>query len=85
MNVLSLTENGFPFILKHLSGVNTQVRTELGKIKTMNFAYGIIFIFKHNHLLKTPIVFEDNKLTIGYNAENMRIFLSRIYRNVELQ
>ncbi|MFK4944587.1 ArsC/Spx/MgsR family protein [Lactococcus garvieae] len=50
----------------------------------MNFIDGINFISNHTQLLRTPIIFENNKLTIGYNAENMRIFLSRDYRNIEM-
>jgi regulatory protein spx len=84
MSVLSLTENGFSDILKRPSRVNAQSREELKKIEMMNFTDGIRFISYHTHLLKTPIIFENNKLTIGYNAENMRIFLSRDYRNVEM-
>lgn len=84
INVLALTENGFSDILKRPSRVNTQSREELRKIEMMNFTDGIRFISYHTHLLKTPIIFENNKLTIGYNAENMRIFLSRDYRNIEM-
>lgn len=84
MSVLALTENGFSDILKRPSRVNTQSREELRKIERMNFTDGIRFISNHTHLLKAPIIFEKNKLTIGYNAENMRIFLSRDYRNIEM-
>lgn len=84
MGVLALTENGFSDILKRPSKVNTQSREELKKIEMMNFTDGIRFISAHTHLLKAPIIFEKNKLTIGYNAENMRIFLSRDYRNIEI-
>lgn len=84
MNVLALTENGFSDILKLPSRVSTQARDELRKIEMMNFTDGIRFISAHTHLLKAPIIFENNKLAIGYNAENMRIFLSRDYRNIEM-
>lgn len=84
MNVLALTENGFSDILKCPSRVNSQSREELSKIEMMNFIDGINFISNHTQLLRTPIIFENNKLTIGYNAENMRIFLSRDYRNIEM-
>jgi len=84
MSVLALTENGFSDILKRPSRVNAQSREELKKIEMMNFTDGIRFISHHTYLLKTPIIFENNKLTIGYNAENMRIFLSRDYRNIEM-
>lgn len=84
MNVLALTENGFSDILKCPSRVNSQSREELSKIEMMNFIDGINFISNHTQLLRTLIIFENNKLTIGYNAENMRIFLSRDYRNIEM-
>lgn len=84
MKVLALTENGFSDILKRPSKVNTQSREELRKIEMMNFSDGIKFISHHTYLLKVPIVFEDKKLAIGYSAENMRVFLSRDYRHVEL-
>ena len=84
MNVLALTENGFSDILKCPSRVNSQSREELSKIEMMNFIDGINFIYNHTQILRTPIIFENNKLTIEYNAENMRIFLSRDYRNIEM-
>lgn len=83
LTVLSLTENGFPDILKQKSRVNPQARFALRQIEMMNFTDGINFISHHPQLLRTPLLFEENKLAIGYNVENMRVFLSRDYRNVE--
>lgn len=84
IKALTLTENGFSDILKSPSKVNTQLYEELRKLEMMNFTDGIKYICNHSYLLKNPIILGDNKLIIGYNSENIRILLSRDYRNVKM-
>lgn len=82
MKVLSLTENGFSAILKHPNLMSSEERVEFSIIEIMTFEQGVKFISKHTHLLTNPIIFEDNKLAIGYNTDNMKIFLSREERGL---
>lgn len=77
--ILTLTENGFHYILKH----STATSIYLHKIEAMSFNEGVDFILEHLYILKLPIIVGDNKLQAGYRLEDMRIFLSHRYQILE--
>lgn len=81
---LSLSNNGFPDILKCTSRASMDLLKQVKSVENMAFSEGVDYILKHPEVLKTPIILDRNKLVVGYNSENMRIFLSRRYRSVEL-
>jgi regulatory protein spx len=39
-----------------------------------------VYSQENPELLKTPLILEGNKLLVGYNKEQIRIFLPKIYR-----
>lgn len=83
LKVLSLTENGFSDILKRPSKTNRKTQKAIDKVENMSFKEGINFILRNSDILRSPIVIERDKLVIGYNVEEMRVFLSKDYRSVE--
>ncbi|MCI3861476.1 ArsC/Spx/MgsR family protein [Lactococcus garvieae] len=83
LKVLSLTENGFSDILKRPSKTNRKTQKAIDKVENMSFKEGINFILGNSDILRSPIIIEKDKLVIGYNVEEMRVFLSKDYRSVE--
>lgn len=82
--ILSLTENGFPDILKCPTRAGQKVLNQIKNIEDSTFNSSINYILNNTNLLKGPIIIDNNKLVIGYKAENMRIFLPSKYREAEL-
>lgn len=41
------------------------------------------FILRHPVVLRTPIIFDNNKLIIGYNEVEMRTFIPQSHRRVD--
>lgn len=82
---LSLSHNGFLDVLKQTSRSSTQLTGEVKAIENMNFNEGVDYLLEHKYLLRTPLIIDEEKIVIGYNSENMRVFLSRAYREVSRQ
>ena len=55
---------------------------EISNLSTIEFAK---LIASKTFLLKTPIVFDDKRLMAGYNADEIRCFLTRSYRTQEMK
>ena len=81
IRILSLSENGFHDVLKSLNKSGARLTEQVKIIERLGFADAIDFVVSHTNVLRTPIVMDEHKLVIGYNAENMRVFLSREYRD----
>jgi regulatory protein spx len=80
IHILSLTDNGFHDILKK-NGSKKNTKADLRKrhIHLMNFNEGIKFILGNTDLLRSPIIFDEKKLLIGFNSDEIRVFLSKRY------
>ncbi|MFK4881503.1 ArsC/Spx/MgsR family protein [Lactococcus petauri] len=78
IHILSLTDNGFYDILKK-SGSKTDTDTDLRKhsIQLMRFNEGVNYILENTDLLRSPIIFDEKKLIIGYNSDEIRVFLPK--------
>ncbi|MFK4897052.1 ArsC/Spx/MgsR family protein [Lactococcus petauri] len=84
MKVLSLTENGFLDLLQPPSKVNPQLHEGLRKIEEMSVGEATDFISNYSYLLRDPIILGCNKLVIGYRPEQMRNFVSRDHRRLDI-
>ncbi|WP_270745055.1 ArsC/Spx/MgsR family protein [Lactococcus petauri] len=84
VNMLHLTENGFDDILKRTSKAGAEVRRAVAQLEKSSFEEAVNFILTHTNLLKVPIVIDEEKLLIGYHSEEIRVFLSKEYRNAEV-
>ncbi|TXK44908.1 ArsC/Spx/MgsR family protein [Lactococcus sp. dk322] len=82
-HILSLTERGFDDII--IDGNKTQ---ELLKNRpsndTMSFSAMTSFILRHSEILKSPIIFDNCHLQIGYNKDDIRQFIPRNQRKIWL-
>ncbi|WP_285119996.1 ArsC/Spx/MgsR family protein [Lactococcus petauri] len=69
IHILSLTDNGFHDILKK--------KWEKNNIQLINFNEGINYILENTDLLRSPIIFDEKKLLIGYNSDEIRVFIPK--------
>lgn len=73
IKVLSLTERGVEDIIsKDCKGYEELSLNELLDI-----------IIKNPHLLRRPIIFDEKRLQVGYNADDIRQFIPRFVRQIE--
>ena len=79
--LLRLTENGFEDIISTRAKVFKQLHLNLDDISTSQL---IQLVSKHLDLLKRPIMFDDKRLQVGYNNEEIRRFLPRSTRKLEM-
>lgn len=79
IHILSLTDNGFYDILKKSGSKDSQTEERKRSIQLMKFNEGIKFILENTDLLRSPIIFDEKKLIIGYNSDEIRVFLPKKY------
>lgn len=77
-HILYLSNKGFDDIL-----VSKEKGTRIYSTLTENFDEMhveelIKFLLNHQVVLKTPIIFDEHHLLIGYNSEAIRVFAPRI-------
>lgn len=77
LRALALSNNGFDDILKK------QVN-QVHQVYSMSFNEGVDYILKNPEVLRVPLIISENKLVLGYNSEDIRVFLSQSQRAVQL-
>lgn len=82
IKILSLTENGFEDIIatrgKTYASLNYNF-DELGLEKAFKLIQG------NPHLLKRPLIFDEDCLLIGFNEDGIRAFIPPEVRRIELR
>lgn len=76
-NILSLTENGVEDLIIS-RGKNNKYNHRFIEQMTLSEISSLIKEFPE--IFKTPLIFDKNKLLIGWHSEDVRQFLSRSYR-----
>lgn len=82
-HILLLSENGFPDILKSSRGKGARFHTIREQIKFSSFEKALDCLMSHQDILKVPIIFDEQRLVIGYNSESIRTFITKEYRKSE--
>ncbi|TDG81653.1 Spx/MgsR family RNA polymerase-binding regulatory protein [Lentilactobacillus hilgardii] len=80
--ILCLSENGCEEIVSTRSNAYKRVKTDLDAMPLSQF---IDVLTKHPEMLKRPILFNDEKLLVGFNDEEIRNFLPRELRKRNLE
>ncbi|MCD8209234.1 MAG: Spx/MgsR family RNA polymerase-binding regulatory protein [Coprobacillus sp.] len=75
--ILSLTENGTDDIISKRSRI---IRENNIDIDSMSIKELIEFIKANPSVLKRPIILDDKKFQVGYNPDEITVFLSRAKR-----
>lgn len=79
--VLQLTENGTEEIVSRRSKVFQELDVDLDDLSLKQL---IDLIEKNPGLLRRPILVDDKRLQVGYNEDEIRRFLPRKVRQLEL-
>lgn len=80
--ILEKTENGFEDIISTRSKVFKENNIDL---ESMSINELLDFIEEHPSVLKRPIIIDDRRLQIGYNDEEIRVFVPRELRKFYLK
>lgn len=80
--ILKLTENGTEDIISRRSKDYNRFKEE---IDSMTVRELISKISEHPGLLRRPILFDDKRLQVGFNDDEIRRFLPRHIRTAELE
>lgn len=78
--MLSNSENGFEDIISTRSKVFKEKKLEPDGMSTQAL---VEFIIENPSVLKRPIIINENELQVGYNNEDITIFLPKELRNKE--
>lgn len=80
VHILSITENGFSDVIKSAKGSGTRIHKVRNYISILNFDEAVDCLMENQDILKVPLIFDEQKLVIGYNPESIRIFTAKEYR-----
>ena len=79
-DILSKTENGTEDIISNKSKIIKEGKAD---INNMTISELIAFIRENPSVLKRPIMIDDSKMQVGYNAEEIRVFIPHEKRMAE--
>lgn len=79
--MLANSENGFEDIISTRSKIfrEKKLEPELMSVQAL-----VSFIIEYPSVLKRPIIINENELQVGYNNEDITIFLPKELRNSEI-
>jgi regulatory protein spx len=81
LHVLQLTENGTSDIISTRSKVYARLDKDLDTLTVKEL---IRLIQENPSLLRRPLIVDDRRLHIGYNEDEIRVFLPAEFRKQEL-
>lgn len=80
-NILSLTEEGTSELISYRSQAYQALEVDIEELSMS----GLLALFEEQpSLIRRPIIMDDRRLQIGYNEEEIRCFLPRKVREIEL-
>lgn len=82
MQVLRMTENGTEEIISTRSRTFQNLKINLDDLSIDQL---IDLVEKNSSLLRRPIIMDDRRLQVGYNEDEIRRFLPRKVRRLELE
>ena len=81
VNILRLTENGTEEIISTRSRAFQELHVNLDDLSIDQL---LDLVEKNPSLLRRPIIMDDRRLQVGYNDDEIRRFLPRKVRRLEL-
>ncbi len=82
LDILYKTENGAEDIISTRSKI---FKTKKVDFKTMTLSELIVFIQENPTVLKRPIIVDERKMQVGYNAEEITVFIPREKREAYIE
>jgi len=80
--MLMNSENGFEDIISTRSNAFKEMNVDLNKMKTNEL---IDFIVQNPSVLKRPIIVTDYEIQVGYNDDDIELFLPPELRDIDCQ
>ncbi|WP_268913386.1 transcriptional regulator Spx [Lentilactobacillus sp. SPB1-3] len=80
--LLRLTENGSEDIISTRSNIYKKLNLNLDDLSVSQL---VSLVVKYPDLIKRPIIFDENRIEVGFNEEEIRRFLPRSVREAELR
>lgn len=84
IKILSLTNNGAEDLISKRSNCYKKLKLE-ASISQMRLANLISLLQAERKLIRQPLIFDEQNLCIGYNEEEIRVFLPKEIRRQELE
>ncbi|MGD9604724.1 MAG: Spx/MgsR family RNA polymerase-binding regulatory protein [Bacilli bacterium] len=78
--MLMNSENGFEDIISTRSNVFKDLNVDLNKMKTNEL---VEFIVQNPSVLKRPIIVTDYEIQVGYNDDDIELFLPQELRDID--
>lgn len=75
LSALSLSNEGFLELLKNPNMSATELKNNINKVLSMSFNESVEFVLRHPEVLRVPLILDENKLVLGYNIEDIRVFI----------
>ncbi len=82
IQILSLEEEGFSALYGRKKKSDQRYQGLINSLEELSLDTAIIFLQNHLELLCTPIIFEDKRIQLGYDGENIRKFIPKEIRKV---
>ena len=82
IQILRMTENGTEEIISTRSRAFQQLKVNLDDLSIDHL---LDLVEKNPSLLRRPIIMDDRRLQVGYNEDEIRRFLPRKVRRLELE
>ena len=84
ITALASTDKGISDLVKHPSHGSEEDGAKIRLMQSMSLNEAINYLKVNPNLLRSPIIIEKEKVLIGYNPEQIRIFLPQAYRRKSL-
>lgn len=84
LTALSLSDEGFLDLLKNPNISATELKNRITKILSMSFNESVDFVLQHPEVLRLPLIFGENKLVLGYNIDDIRVFIPNNQRRYKI-
>lgn len=82
LKILQLTEEGVEEIISQRSQVYQKLDIDVDNMQLEE----LIALFQENPtLMRRPIMIDERRLQIGYNEDDIRVFLPRAVRKIEMR
>jgi len=84
VKILSLCENGTSQVLSQRKTLPPELTYIMEHFDELSFNAALAVLLEHPVLFCTPIIYNETKIQIGYNQEDMRKFVSKEHREIYL-
>lgn len=81
-HLLPITDAGMESIVKSKLKGNLTIKLKLEVLEDLSFKEGVLYLKTHPELFQTPLIIEGEKYLVGFNNEEIRKFIPKIFRRL---